>query len=209
MNSADIHNRLIISLYDFTGNWVKDYIDAGYPVMLWDKKIEGDILEGFSKLLSEIEDTGLKVHGVFAACPCTDFCASGARWWAAKDEPQTGYEPFESPTELSIFLVLIVLHFVDIVKPKFWVIENPKGRIEKLIPELIPYRRMGFNPCDFGDPYTKYTILWGEFNQHLSGQSALPLYGSLMHNIGPSAKRAEIRSTTPRGFARAFFEANS
>lgn len=35
-----------------------------------------------------------------------------------------------------------------------------------------------------------------------------PTEGSKMHNIPPSADRANIRSETPMGFARAVFEAN-
>lgn len=204
-----INERLIISIYDYTGNWVQDYISAGYPVMLWDKKVEGDILEGFSWLLMQIEATGLDVYGLLAACPCTDFAVSGARWFAEKDKPKSGFEPFDNTTELSIALVEIVLHMVDLIKPKgFWVIENPVGRIETLVPAIKPFRRMSFQPLDFGDPYTKKTILWGEFNDKLVKKPALNLYGSMMHNLWPSDSRAELRSTTPRGFSKAFFNAN-
>ncbi len=204
-----ISQRLIISLYDFTGNWVNKYVDAGYPVMLWDKQVEGDILEGLSYLLMQIEETGLQVYGILAACPCTDFASSGARWFAEKDKPSTDFGVFENATELSIALVQIVLHLVDILNPQgFWVLENPVGRIERLNPELKPYRKMSFDPCDYGDPYTKKTILWGQFNTQLQRSPVLPLYGSLMHSLPPSDKRAAIRSTTPSGFSKAFFQAN-
>lgn len=205
----DNSQKLILSVYDYTGNWVRDYINAGYPVILWDAKVEGDILSGFTQLQIMIEETGLQLYGLFAASPCTDFAASGARWFKEKDRPKLGYEPFESSTELHVALVLIVLHMVDVFKPKkFWVLENPVGRIETLVPEIKPYRKMSFNPCDFGDPYTKKTILWGDFNTNLNKTPVLSLYGSMMHNIAPGPIRAEIRSTTPPGFSRAFFNAN-
>lgn len=200
----DNSDKLILSLYDYTGNWVQDYIDAGYPVLLWDKLVEGDILEGFSWLVSQIEDSGLQVYGLLAAAPCTDFAGSGARWFKEKDRPKSGFEPFESSTEMHIALVLIVLHLVDLFKPSFWVLENPVGRIERLVPEIKPFRKMSFDPCDFGDPYTKRTVLWGRFNTLLKYTPVLSLFGSMMHKIAPGPKR----STTPRGFARAFFEAN-
>lgn len=200
--------KLIVSIYDFTGNWVRDYINGGYPTMLWDAKVEGDIMEGLTRLQIQIEETRLSVYGLFAACPCTDFASSGARWFKDKDMPNPGYEPFESSTEVHTALVYIVLHMVDIFKPSFWVIENPVGRIESLVPELKPYRKMSFDPCDFGDPYTKKTILWGEFNDKLKKTPVLNLFGSMMHKVAPGPTRAEIRSATPRGFSKAFFEAN-
>jgi hypothetical protein len=36
-----------------------------------------------------------------------------------------------------------------------------------------------------------------------------PNLGSKMHRVSPSADRANIRSETPMGFARAVFEANA
>lgn len=200
--------KLIISIYDYTGNWVQDYIKSGYPVILWDYKVEGCILEGFSRLLIQIEETELQVYGILAACPCTDFASSGARWFSSKDQPAPGYEPFINSTEKHIALVHIILHLVDLCKPKFWVIENPVGRIERLVPEIKPYRKLSFNPCDFGDPYTKKTILWGDFNADLKKMPVLPLYGSLMHKIAPGPDRQAIRSSTPRGFSHSFFNSN-
>jgi hypothetical protein len=35
-----------------------------------------------------------------------------------------------------------------------------------------------------------------------------PTEGSKMHKMGPSAERANLRSATPKGFAKAVFEAN-
>ncbi len=203
-----MNNRLIVSLYDESEIWSGYYIRAGYPVICWDKFHEGDILEGFTKLMITIEDTGLTPHGFIFQPPCTDFAGSGARWWADKDKPTCGYEPFDNTTELSISLVSICLHLVDIYKPAWWVLENPVGRIEKKLPELKPYRAMAFNPCDFGDPYTKKTILWGNFNTNLARSPVQPTLGSLMHRIPPSADRQKIRSKTPAGFAKAFFTAN-
>lgn len=196
-----VNERLILSLFDYTGNWAKYYIKAGYPVMLWDKKMEGDILdfELLEKWITGYQDF---VYGILAAPPCTDFAGSGARWWVEKDKD-------EEMISTSIALVEIVLILKGMCPNiKFWAIENPVGRIEKLVPAIKPYRKLMFNPCDFGDPYTKKTILWGEFNNNLPKTPVLPLYGSMMHLIPPSEKRQELRSATPEGFSNAFFKAN-
>ena len=76
---------------------------------------------------------------------------------------------------------------------------------------------MTFNPCDFGDPYTKKTGLWGKFN--VAGLEALktpvdPIKsckaGSHLMKLGGNREKTkEIRSITPSGFADAFYAAHN
>lgn len=88
-------------------------------------------------------------------------------------------------------------------KPAWWVLENPTGKLSR----YLGPPRMTFNPNEYGDPYTKRTCLWGEFNTPT--RTPVPATeGSKMHLVSPSPERAAIRSQTPAGFARAFFEAN-
>jgi len=77
-------------------------------------------------------------------------------------------------------MALAALAFVEFLRPKWWVIENPVGRLEKLVPEVGPCK-MYFNPCDYGDPYTKKTGLRRNFTPPKPKQQVLPLYGSMMH----------------------------
>lgn len=216
-----MNNKLIISLYDYTGAWASPYVQAGYPVMLWDRKIEGDILSGFTTLQMKIEEAieaGYIPYGILAAPPCDDFAVSGARWWEGKDSSKPAPDDVWNGVDYSIALVQIVLHLIDLFPTiKFWVMENPVGRIEKLNPEIKPFRKMQFNPCDFGDPYTKKTILWGKFNAELRKNPVSPIMyelggkkGSYMWAKlgGKSEKTKALRSATPMGFATAFFEAN-
>ncbi len=198
MKLIPIQERLIISLYDYSEGWPAEYIKAGYPVMCWDKKIEGDILE--ERFWKEVMCYSEYVYGILAAPPCTFFAASGARWWA-------------DICELALSEMIALAEFVLLVKDHchnlaFWALENPVGRIEKLIPALKPFRRLTFNPNDYGDPYTKKTIVWGEFNSNLTKSPVFPLYGSMMHTLPGSSKRQELRSKTPMGFSKAFYQAN-
>jgi len=66
---------------------------------------------------------------------------------------------------------------------------------------------MMFDPADYGDPYTKRTCLWGRFNAPYKSP-VQATQGSLIVNMPDSLGRADRRSETPMGFARAFFEAN-
>ena len=181
----DNFTKRIISLCDVTGNWAKPYKDAGYDVQLVDIKKGQDV-----RLL---QYTG-NVYGVLAAPPCTEFSVSGARWWE-----ETGPQALLEALAIADACMRIVL----VSNPVFWSLENPVGRLRKYYgdPALI------FNPCDYGDPYTKKTLLWGNFNIP-DKNPVVPTEGSKMHLIPPGPDRQAIRSETPLGFARAFYEAN-
>ncbi len=205
-----MNKNLIISLYDHSTEWPAPFIKAGYPVMPWDGRIEGDILEGFTTLCIQIDEAieaGYQVHGILAAPPCTEFTVSGARWWEEKAKQPLPEGECWGKLDYAIAYAHLVLHLVDLYRPKFWALENPAGRIEQQIPELKPFRRYSFHPCDFGDPYTKRTILWGDFNADLQKNPVEPTKKNYIRDLG-SHSRAHKGSITPAGFARAFFEAN-
>jgi hypothetical protein len=110
------------------------------------------------------------------------------------------------------------LRAVEYLQPKWWAIENPVGRLNQCVPELASFGPWYFDPCDFGDAYTKRTGLWGTFTPPLPifvGRNAFvePVkvckQGSWLQRLGgKSEKTKELRSMTPLGFAYAFAEAN-
>jgi hypothetical protein len=230
----DTCDKLIVSLYDSSEAWPQPYADAGYPVMFWDMNHEGDIIHHWSTFMDNIEEAieeGYYPYGLLAAPPCDHFASSGARWWKEKDASteRVGHKDIaENNVDLGVLLAEIPMLILDQVEQhfgyefKWWALENPVGRIEKMCPDLKPYRKMMFDPCDYGDPYTKKTILWGTFNPDLPKTPVEPEYvtyvkkdGSLTRFApqfgrtgGKSAKTKAIRSKTPSGFAKAFFQAN-
>lgn len=176
----------IASLCDFTGNWSQPYRDAGYDVMQVDLQ-RGDDVRLFQAL-------PFPLRGVLAAPPCTHFAGSGARWWEAKGEQAI----LDGLALVDACCRIILIH-----RPQWWVIENPVGRLNRWLGEPA----MLFDPADYGDAYTKRTCLWG----HFKAPRKAPVFaaeGSKMHRLPPSPERAALRSETPMGFARAFFEAN-
>lgn len=79
--------------------------------MLWDYKVEGCILQWYSRLLIRIDEAieaGYIPHGLLMAPPCTDISSAGAWTWPAKDakEAEEPYAPW-TQTELSSALVEI------------------------------------------------------------------------------------------------------
>lgn len=182
----------ILSLFDYTGEWSRPFLEAGWIVVQMDLKHGDDVRDFSAKWLLENLCQGFIFDGVLAAPPCTDFTRSGARHWAAKDA--------DGRTAASVHLVYQTLRAIDFLQPVFWALENPVGRITKLVPELEG-RRFIWDPCDFagwtkptpvelaqlealrtrfcsGAPfsaedielvkrsnaYTKRTVLYGDFN---------------------------------------------
>jgi hypothetical protein len=137
------------------------------------------------------------------APPCDHFSVSGAQYWKAKDA--------DGRTAQAVAVVLDCLAVVEVVRPAWWALENPIGRIAKLVPEL-GRPRLRFDPCDYGDPYTKRTQLWGDFDIPTPNPvepERVCKQGSWVQRLGgKSAKTKRLRSMTPPGFAKAFFEAN-
>ena len=173
-----------------TGSWAKPYKEAGYDVRLITLP-EYDVLTYVPPR---------DVYGILAAPPCTDFSVSGAQCWKRKDQDGT--------TIKSMAVTIACLRIIAMSSPKFWALENPVGRLRRWLgdPQLI------FNPCDYGDPYTKKTLLWGRFDTP-EKNPVEPIrvcsQGSWLQKLGGKSEKTKmLRSITPPGFAKAFFEAN-
>lgn len=140
--------KRLLSLFDYSGEWARPFAVNGWDAWPWDIKAGNDVLtfDSCERALNILED----VDGIIAAVPCTDYAASGAWTWKAKDA--------DGRTELSNRLTETTLQLVDLFAATdpdwyeeggefFWAIENPVGRINKIFPELGA--GYFFNPCDF------------------------------------------------------------
>lgn len=205
--------KVVISLFDLTGEWSKPWREAGYDVYQFDIQAgdgvdtlglnTGDVTNFSTEFFNDIFASfdGKHVHAILAANPCTDFASSGSRHFIGKDANGT--------TSFSVELVKMSLAAIEYFKPSVWAIENPTGRIERL--GGLPQWSVSFDPCHFGEDYTKRTMLWGRMNGHMPIAPCEPVEGSKMHRLygGKSIATKNARSATPEGFAYAFFMANN
>lgn len=190
---------------------VKPWVDNGYRAVLLDIQhpqgierhgaittIGGDIRESIKYL-----DVFPKPDMIFCFPPCTHFAVSGARWWAGKGE-----EVLKEAKEL----VRACFDIIDMHSHTPYMFENPVGRLKDFIGKPTFY----FHPNEYGgylqpagDFYTKKTGIWCSPNFVIpTKKPVFPFEGSKMHRIPPSPDRANLRSATPMGFARAVYEAN-
>jgi hypothetical protein len=179
---------IVLDLCGGTGSWSAPYAKAGYDVRIIDP------VRGTGGVESYDPPDGVRI--VLAAPPCTRFANSGARWkWT---QHRTAFLMRQA-----LQTVYHCLRIVAQAQPRAWALENPVG----VLPQYIGPYQYTFNPSDFGDPYTKRTCIWGQ-HRWPEKRRVEPTEGSKMHLLPPGPDRDRLRSVTPPGFARAFFEAN-
>ena len=202
-------DNVILDLCGGTGSWSKPYKESGYDVRVIDPQewLEDDFGPGDVRLFKNPKE---EIYGVLSAPPCTHFSGSGARHWKKK-----GKEPLLE----GLSVVDACLRIIFITNPKFWVLENPVGRLKHYIGDC----KATFQPYEYGDAYSKRTCLWGEFNMPEPTDIVEPDMVEFTSKKGekkrmsrifyesfslPPNERARIRSMTPPGFAKAFYRDN-
>lgn len=203
-----ISGSVVLSLCDRSSVMVAPWIENGYTAICVDLQHE----PGWKQVKDGLWLVGANIKtflppradyvAAFAFPPCTNLAVSGARWFREKGLRGLieGLELVERCREL--------LEWCDCP----WLLENPVSTISSY------WRKPdhSFDPCDYGgyltppgDKYTKRTCLWvgGGFRMPPL-KSVEPVDGSRMHTLPPTKDRADIRSQTPEGFARAVFECN-
>lgn len=196
----------VVSVFDKTTTMLKPWAEAGYPCMAVDLQHPRGLTEagGGITLVGANALDWLPPKGPIAAAfffpPCTDVAVSGARWFRDKGLGSLvrSLELFKRSVDLGELMGA----------PGF--IENPVCTVSTYWREpdftFDPYDYVGYEGGG-ADDYTKRTFLWA-----LNGfvlppkRSRFPEQGSKFHLLPPSDERANLRSATPAGFARAVFE---
>ncbi|KKL88785.1 hypothetical protein LCGC14_1921250 [marine sediment metagenome] len=189
-------DKIIIDLCGGSGAWSKPYKDAGYDV--WNIT-----LPDYNVRTYKPPDY---VYGILAAPVCTMFSLARTRAKIPRD--------FRQGMELVISCLNIIWECRYKNKLAFWSLENPMGYLRQFLGKPA----FTFDPCDFGDPYTKKTDLWGYFNEPKKKPYNLTNKEKALCTVNnrklPSipditgSKQADRRAITPLGFARAFYKAN-
>ena len=235
---------IVLSLYDFTGEALKPWAEAGYTCYAFDIQHDGTNVETFDSggTISYVHCDLWNIDNITAlqymfrrgnkepheqvvfgmAFPvCTDLAVSGAAHFKRKAAQDPEFQIRASNHArwcASLFERLDIPYFI----------ENPVSRLATL------WRKpnYSFHPYEYGeyipdaeaehprwpdyiapkDRYTKKTCLWtgGGFTMPPKRPTQKPDGYSQQHlKLGGKSQRTkDIRSATPRGFARAVFEAN-
>jgi hypothetical protein len=203
----------VLSLCDYTGNFARPWVEAGYRAILVDPQ-HGVYYGGLrvekwpdtvDEALPAIADVLPSLAFVAAFPPCTDLSVSGARWFEAKRQADHMFQA-------KAVAVAEQCRTIGRLSGAPWFVENPVSVLSSVWGKPDHY----FDPADYtgwelDDNYTKRTCLWagGGFVMPTPQRDAsLGAPDDRIHKAPPSAERANFRSATPMGFARAIFEAN-
>lgn len=94
---------------------------------------------------------------ILASPPCEAFSVMTiGRNWAPGRMPKT------DKARISVELVSATRRLVDEMRPAYFIIENPRAMLRKLVP-LADLERRTVTYCQYGEPFMKPTDLWGGF----------------------------------------------
>lgn len=205
---------IVISLFDFTGNMVKPWLENGYDCYCVDVQHEqgeaqspvlsnGNLFLVGADVKTWLPPSGEKIAAVFAFPPCTDVAVSGAKHFKNKGLTAliNSLELFEASVRIAEW------------SGAPYMIENPVSTVSTYWrkPDYYfhPYEFTGYEP---NDNYTKKTCLWTGNGFRMPKpfvDMGLGKPDDRIHKAPPGPDRANFRSATPMGFARAVFNANA
>lgn len=173
----------VIDLYCGLGGWAKGFLEkrhsvTGYDIIDFSEQYPGKFVKADLLTFSDFPSADI----IVASPPCTDFSKSSfpPTWKSVQRFPP------DIPKALQLFSR--VYEIVDMVKPKYFIIENVRGA-EKYV---------GKARTHIGSRY-----FWGNFPLFSVG-NADDIYGKW--KMPPSKERAALRSVIPLSISRAFAE---
>jgi hypothetical protein len=205
----DNSKRIILDLCGGSGSWSRPFKEAGYDVRVI-------TLPDYDVCTYQ---PPANVWGILAAPPCTEFSVLNCKAEARERKPEEG-----------MVVVNACLRIIEQCNPTWWALENPRGYLR----EYLGPPALTFQPWHYGDPWTKCTDIWGQFNipkkkytRWEDVPNKLPLYTrpgrgkpnfAFLHKsaqkdipqlaFASPENDAAFRAITPPGFAYAFYEAN-
>lgn len=207
--------KTVISLCDLTLNGCLPWIEAGYEVFAVDPQHGTTTTrEGVTRFAGAIEDAmpaigelirSGTVAFVFGYPPCTDLAVSGARWFETKRQADKLFQA-------KAIMLAEQCRTVGRLSGAPYMVENPVS----VLASAFGKPQHTFHPADFTayepeDNYTKKTCLWtggGFIMPEPAKDETLGSPDNRIHFASPGPERANFRSATPMGFARAVFAAN-
>lgn len=225
----------VVFLYDFTGFMAAPWLAAGYECWCFDGQHPSGVTRCGNlvtvgmwfdayKVKEHTEAIKALVGGgvvlVFGFPECTQLTVAGARHWESKRKVNPNFQ-------------VEAMQLADLVRQVGdaygcpWAFENPVGALSTMYRKpnfkFDPYHYGGYLPLDDKHPlypevypsrdrYQKGTCIWS--GNGFKEPIRKPLARTMLVNPGwaccggKSLRTKNIRSATPRGFARAVFEAH-
>ncbi len=143
----------VLDLFSGLGGFSEPFRDRGHEVITLDidSRFKPDIVADVRKIRYPSLPPLDRPFDVFLASPpCTGF---------SRAQSFNQWPPPRELVEEGLGLVAATFELVAIMRPLFWVIENPLGYLRQLITPPVQTIHL----CNFGATWQKPTDLWGRF----------------------------------------------
>ncbi len=190
--------KLCIDLCSGLGGFSQAFVDAGWEVIRVDNDpkfkdvphtLIGDIRDTvWLKSLTEQRELIL----LLASPPCTFFSIAHGHF------PRKGIKQ-------ALEIVGACFEAVAVLKPKWWLIENPRGYLRGIIGK--PRQTIRYSDYDWNYPVQKPTDLWGNLPLPMVKMMRRPPSPSGANNLRDFFSSIPERSRIPLGVSKAVLEA--
>lgn len=132
-------------------------IDNGLDLIIDNHYTKIDLLKDVLEL--NVDDIPFQPDIIWASPPCTTFSiASCSTHWTPPDENNLRY-PKSKNAEEGMYLLEQTIWVMNELQPKYYVIENPRGLMRKML-IMQPLTRHTITYCQYGDTRMKPTDIW-------------------------------------------------
>lgn len=151
----------VLDLFAGLRGWSDPWKERGHEVITLDNdpSFGSDLTVDMAEFSQDIDRylDGWRPDVILASPPCEAFSVMTiGRNWTREHEPKT------DKARLALELVGHTVYAIHWLRPRFFVIENPRAKLRKLEP-VQHLDRVTVTYCQYGEPFMKPTDLWGGF----------------------------------------------
>ena len=185
----------VIDLFAGMEGWSAAFKEHGDEIFTtdWEPSFDVDLVADIREL--DADDFPFQPDVILSSPPCEKFSIMTiGRYWNKDNTPK------DPRAQEAIDTVQASLKLIEELNPKFWIMENPLGKLRKL-DFMQPYERRTVTYCKLGLPYRKATDLWGVFPPSLELPEPCK-NGSPCHMATPRGSKTGIQSNSSKQFGR-------
>lgn len=147
----------VFELFAGTGSFSNVAIKRGHDIFTTDIDLQFDV-DYFTDIMDfDVSKVPFTPDVIWASPPCETFSvASIGHHWNTDNTPKT------EAAEQGMRQVIKAIELIDKLKPKYWFIENPRGKLRKL-PFMQGFFRYTVTYCQYGDTRMKPTDIWSNW----------------------------------------------
>lgn len=155
----------VLDLFSGLKGWSDPFKEAGHDVFTIDNNpaLNPDMALDIGDVKAVLAAVPWKPDLILASPPCTSFSIAGVSHHWTKDG-----QPKSAVAVEGVRLVRATVDLIHLLGPRWWIVENPVGRLRTLYLLPLDWERRTVTYCKFGERRQKRTDLWGEFPEDLN-----------------------------------------